>query len=258
MGKQAAALLDTASAEPSAGSLRTAGVAILLSAIVSIGFVAIDPPASGNNVHSILQSLVEIAPLHQWVHGVAMACITGLMFGYAVLSRRLGLQRTPVLLGLIAYAMGSMLMLIGTVIDGFVSTDTAALFLSGTEQAQQFAYWLIRALESVLLTDIARVAWVLQSVAAIAWSIALLRNRGLDRAVGIVGLAAGGMPAVAVFYAGSAMSTTTVVAILLVQGIWNVAAALWLLRKQPRVEPAVQGGGLLAGRAGGERRELAS
>jgi hypothetical protein len=80
------------------------------------------------------------------------------MFGFTVLSQRLGLRRAPVLAALIAYGAGSMLMLVATVIDGFISTDMAALFVTGTPEAVRTGYWMIQAVAGVALTDIARVA----------------------------------------------------------------------------------------------------
>jgi hypothetical protein len=216
-------------------STRAAGIAILSSAILSIVFVALDPGATGNDALSVLQSMVQNQQMHQIVHIVAMACVTGLMYGYAVLSQRLGLDRTPVVIGLVSYGLGSVLMLIATILDGFVSTDTAAMFVGGSPEAVRTGLWIINTISGVMLTDFARVAWVFQSVAAIAWSLALLPKRGLSRTIGVVGLFAGALPAAAVFIAGANMSATVVVGILLAQGIWNVAAATLLLRSQPAV-----------------------
>jgi hypothetical protein len=186
--------------------------------------------ASGSDPLSILQSMVQIGPSHQLIHFVAMACIGGFMFGYTVLSQRLGLRRAPVLIGLIAYGFGSMLMLIATTIDGFISTDTAALFVTKSPEAVRVAYWMIQTMAGVALTDIARVSWILQSVAAIAWAFALLSERGFTRKLGMVGLVSGALPAIAIFVAGARMTETVVVAILVVQGIWNLTAAAYLLR----------------------------
>jgi hypothetical protein len=197
--------------------------------------------ATGSDPLSILQSMVQIQQWHQFVHIVAMACIGGFMFGYTVLSQRLGLRRAPVLAGLIAYGFGSVLMFIATVIDGFISTDTAALFVTKSPEAVRVGYWMVQAIAGVALTDIARVAWVCQSVAALAWAFSLLRERGLARKLGVVGLVSGALPAGAVFAAGSHMTETVVVGILLVQLIWNLTAATYLLTgsKVPRTaDPA--------------------
>lgn len=216
--------------EPESNSpARTAGFVIILSALASIAAVALDSSAHGNDPLSILQSMVKIRESHQLVHVVAMACIGGLMFGFTVLSQRLGLRRAPVLAGLIAYGAGSMLMLIATLIDGFISTDMAALFATKSPEAVRAGYWMIQAVAGVGLTDIASLAWVFQAVAAVAWSLALLRDAGLARWVGMVGLVTGALPGVAVVVAGSHMTPTVVVGILLVQAIWNLTAGTYLL-----------------------------
>ena len=219
---------------PVGGDARLAGFAILASAIVSTATVALDCGASGTTTQEILQSMVQIQSWHQNVHVVAMACICGLMYGYTVLSQRLDLWRAPVLIGLLTYALGSVLMLVATLLDGFISTGIAADFVTGTPEAMQAARWMIHVVESIALTDIARVAWVLQSVAAIAWSIALLRDAGPRRVTGCVGLVAGALPAAMVIVAGSKMDLGVVVGTLLLQAVWNIAAGVLLLRDRQR------------------------
>jgi hypothetical protein len=209
---------------------RGAGCAIALSALASIAAVALDSSARGSDPLAILQSMVALRDTHQLVHIVAMACIGGLTLGFTVLAQRLGLRRLPVLAGLIAYSAGSMLMLVATIIDGFISTDTAALFATKSPEAVRVGYWMIQALAGVALTDIARVAWVCQSVAAVAWSLAMLRDAGLARKAGVVGLVTGALPGVAVVAVGAHMTEIVVVGILLVQALWNLTAATYLLR----------------------------
>lgn len=223
-----------AATRPAVANARLAGLAILASAIVSTATVALDRGASGKTTQEILQSMVQIQSWHQDVHVVAMVCICGLMYGYTVLSQRLDLRRSSVLIGLITYALGSALMLAATLLDGFISTGIAADFVNGTPEAAQAARWMIHVVESIALTDIARVAWVLQSAAAIAWSVALLRDAGMRRVVGCIGLVAGGLPAVLVIAAGAQMDLGVVVGTLLLQAVWNVASGVLMLR-----EPAI-------------------
>jgi hypothetical protein len=63
---------------------------------------------------------------------------------------------------------------------------------------------MIQAVAGVALTDIARVAWVCQSVTAVAWSLALLCDAGLARKTGVIGLVTGALPGLAVVVAGRA------------------------------------------------------
>jgi len=212
---------------------RGAGLIIITSALASIAAVALDTGAQGRDALSILQSMVNIRESHQLVHVVAMACLGGLMFGFTVLSQRLGLRRAPVLAGLIAYGAGSMLMFIATIIDGFISTDTAAMFVNGSPEAVRTGYWMIQAMAGVALIDIARVAWVCQSLAAVAWSLALLDSEGWMRKAGMAGLVIGALPGVAIVVAGANMAQTLVVGVLLLQGVWNLGAAACLLVGAP-------------------------
>ena len=212
---------------------RMAGVIVLLGTIVSTATVAMDQGPAGKDPLTILQGMVKILAWHKEVHVIAMACICALIYGGVVLSRRLGLQRGPVLFGLITYVLGSTLMFIGTIIDGFVSTGIAAAFVNGSPEAVKAGYWMIQAAENVVLTDMAQVAWVLQSVAAVSWGVALLRDRGIRRNIGVVGLVAGALPGIAVIAAGSNMDLTVVIATLLLQAVWNIAVGILLLRDKP-------------------------
>lgn len=220
------------------GNVHAAGLAIAISAIASIAAVAMDSAVSGKDMLSIMQGIISVQQPHMIVHLVAMACVLGLTFGYVVFSRRLGLHRTPVMVGLIAYCFGSVLMLVATVIDGFVSTDTAAMFVNRAPDVLKIGYWIMLTLENVVLTDVAKIAWVFQSVAVLSWAIALLPEGGMRRAVGLIGLATGAAPAIAVFVVGSNMSAVVVVGILLLQAIWNLtAASLLLFWKAPASVP---------------------
>jgi hypothetical protein len=213
-----------------ADSSRLAGFVIVASAVASITAVALDGMASGSDALSVMQSMVKLQASHQFVHIVAMACLAGLTFGYSVLSQRLGLRRAPVLAGLVTYGFGSMLMMIAAVIDGFISTDIAAMFVGKSPEAVKAGYWMIQAASNGALIDLARVSWVFQSIAALCWSVALLGEKAYARKIGMLGLVVGTLPAVAVFQAGSAMTDTVVITILLLQAVWNLAAASVLIK----------------------------
>jgi len=217
-------------------NLRAAGLAIVVSAIVSIVAIALDSGASGNDALSIMKSMIKIQQSHQLAHVVAMACLGGLMYGYTAFSQRLGLHRAPVMAALIAYGLGTVLMFLGTIIDGFVATDTALMFVDQAPDLLKTGFWMIQTMAGVVLIDLAKVAWVLQSIAVLFWAVALLQERGLKRAIGVFGLVVGALPAITVFVVGSAMTDMVVVGILMMQAVWNIAAAtlLLLIEKQDK------------------------
>ena len=120
-------------------------------------------------------------------------------------------------------------MLFATVIDGFISTDTALAFVDKAPEVMNTGFSIIRVLSGVMLVDLAKVAWVFQSVAVLFWACALLRERGGDKALGVVGMIAGALPAVIVVAYGSRMTDLVVVGILLLQAVWNLSAAALLV-----------------------------
>jgi len=65
----------------------------------------------------------------------------------------------------------------------------------------------------------------------------LLRERGMPRVIGAIGLLAGALPAAIVFVVGSHMTDAIVVGILLAQAIWNLAAATLLIGRRRKYEP---------------------
>ncbi|WP_310268114.1 hypothetical protein [Roseateles saccharophilus] len=208
---------------------RAAGIAIALATVVSTVFVALDESGGGQGQLAILQSIAQLAALKAAVHGVAIASLCAYAFGYTALTRRLSLQRPAVLAGLAAYLMGCVALVGATVVDGFVIPHLAADAIVGSPMRLQVGYELVHA-AGIALTDAAKIGWLLQAAGALAWAGVLMGEAGLARVVGIVGAVANLAMGAAVLGAGVNMSMTAILTILLAQLVWNVAAALWLVR----------------------------
>ena len=222
--------------DPTMQRTRSAGIAIATAAIVSTIFVALDRSGGGNNPLEILQGIARLQGLKELVHAVAIASVCAFAFGYATLARRLGLQGPLVLAGLTTYLIGCIAMIGATITDGFVTTHIAMDAITGTPERVAFAYNLIR-YAGVALNDMARLGWLLQAVGTLAWSAALVQQRGFHRTAGVVGVLSSLL--VIVLIAGSAtyMTMTSLLSVLVAQLAWNVAAAVLLVRKPVNAEP---------------------
>ncbi|MES2047006.1 MAG: hypothetical protein V4447_01290 [Pseudomonadota bacterium] len=207
-----------------------AGFAIACATLLSILFVALDEGASGATPLAIMQSMLKMRDMKALVHGVAIASVLAYAFGYASLAARLDLRRPLVLAGLTTYLIGCVAMIGATILDGFISTDVAAQFVKASPEGIKLGYNLIVFL-GVAITDLAKLGWVLQACAALAWAIVLIAERGLYRTVGLIGLLSGGLVLTAVLASGANMSLTAILSILLAQAIWNLAAATLLIRR---------------------------
>src|SRR6476619_5275012 len=217
-----------AGSNPSAHPTRSAGIAIAAATIVSTVFVALDRSGGGSNALEVLQVIAKLQVLKEVVHGVAIASVCAYAFGYAALARRLGLARPLVLAGLPLYLLGCVAMIGATILDGFVTPHIAMDAIAGSAYAVKFAYALIRSI-GIVLNDLAKLGWILQAVGTLAWSFALLRDRGLNGAVGMIGFLSSTL--VIALIAGSAthMSMTSLLSVLLAQLIWNLEAAVLLV-----------------------------
>lgn len=222
--------------DPSIQRTRSAGIAIATAAIVSTIFVALDRSGGGSNPLEILQGIARLQGLKELVHAVAIASVCAFAFGYATLARRLGLQRPLVLAGLTAYLIGCIAMIGATITDGFVTTHIAVDAITGTPEHVAFAYNLIH-YAGVALNDMAKLGWLLQAAGTLAWSAALVQQRGFHRTAGVVGMLSSLL--VIVLIAGSAtyMTMTSLLSVLVAQLAWNVAAAVLLVRKPVIAKP---------------------
>ena len=224
---------------PALPDQRSAGALMLVAAIASIVFVAIDPVAGGDDARAILQSMTANAPMHRIVHAVEMACLFGLAFGMASLAARLGAQRPVVRAGAMAYLAGSLAMLGAAVVDGFVTVDAASYFLRdghSVETGREVVHMCY-----AVIQDLAMVSWFLQSIGVLALASALVRERGARRVGGVVGLVTGALPPIAILASYPRMDTAVVVGILLVQLAWNLVVAGLLLRRDDGAAASADG-----------------
>ena len=220
---------------------RAAGVLMLASAIVSIVFVALDPEVSASTSRAILEAMVANGPTHRIVHAVELACVLGLAFGFTSLAARIGTQRSAVRGGLIAYLVGCLAMVIAAVTDGFITGDVAAYYLQAGHSVDTGREMIH--LCYAVVQDFAAASWFFQSVGVLAMAFALLRERGLQRVVGVLGLATGAVPPIAILATWPTMDSAVVIGILSAQLVWNVAAAALLMR-----QPASRAAGMTMSR----------
>ncbi len=208
---------------------RVAGLLMLAAAVVSIVFVALDPEVTATTSRAILEAMVANVTTHRIVHAVELACVLGLAFGFTSLAARIGTQRSAVRGALIAYLVGCLAMVIAAVTDGFITGDVAAYYLQAGHSVDTGREMIH--LCYTVVQDFAAASWFFQSVGVLAMACALLRERGAHRVVGVLGLATGALPPIAIVATWPAMDGGVVIGILSAQLVWNVAASVLLMRR---------------------------
>jgi hypothetical protein len=210
---------------------------MLAAAIVSIVFVALDPVVDANTSRAILQGIAANGPVHRLVHAVELACVLALAFGFASLGVRTGLRRPAVLGACIAYFVGCLAMVGAAITDGFITGDVAAYYLQAGHSVDTGREMIH--LCYVAIQDLAAASWFFQCIGVLAMALALLRERGLPRIVGTLGLATGAVSPAAIVATWPTMDTAVVVGVLCAQLVWNAAAATLLLRRVASAGPVL-------------------
>jgi hypothetical protein len=210
---------------------RLAATAMALAAVLSIVLVALEPEVRAHGARAVLEAVAANAPIHQLVHAAESLFVLVLAHGVTSLGRRLGLARTAVRFGLLAYLAGALAMLAATTFDGFV-TPTVALTWLRPDHDIQAGLEAIR-FAGIAVQSFAAVSWGLQAVGALSLSAALFADGGVRRRLGLIGLLAGAAPVVAMMAAWPAMDTMVVVGILLTQAAWNFVCVAALWRREP-------------------------
>lgn len=224
-----AATLPSPAAAPRSANA-SPGWALVLAAVASTVAVALDQGAGGHNPQEILRNIGQLQSLKGLVHGVAIAATCLYAFAHASLAQRLGPRRPAVTAGLVAYLLGCVALLGATLLDGFVTPQVALDGAAATAPERlRFAYDLVHYL-GIVLTDLAKLGWVLQAAGVLLWSSVLVQGTGRSRWVGAIGLLSSALMLVAVIGSPLSMSMAPILAVLVSQLLWNVTAGAWLIR----------------------------
>jgi len=218
---------DAASAAPIG---RVAGAALIAASILSVVALGFDPDISGHDSREILQGIIAATRVHQAVHIAEMLSLGGFAFGFTSLARGLGLQRPAVLAGLVAYLAGCLAMLGAATLDGFVTPDIAAGFITRSPADIDVGMNLLR-FTGILLQNLADLSFVLLAAGTLLWALALIAGRVPHRVTGAIGLASGIVPIILVVLHLD-QDPTSLIMVLVAQSAWNIAAAILLLRSE--------------------------
>ncbi len=169
---------------------RIAGGVLIGCALASLTALSLDQAATASETRELLQQIAALGPTRGAVHAVQMTCLTGYAFSFTVLSMKLGIKRPPVLAGLIAFLFGTVMMLIATVNDGFLTSAVAARFAAAPDIDLEIARDLIR-FGNMSVTYFGDLAFALMGAGTALWSLTLARFGLIGRLGSLVGLITG-------------------------------------------------------------------
>jgi hypothetical protein len=217
---------------------RPAAIALVAGTLLSMIAVAAHPTVSGGGGASqILIELVKGRAADEHVHAAVILLMGGYLFGFIGFAGRIGLHRTPVRLGLIAYGIGTLGMIGAALNDGFITPALAAAFVGSAPEKADVALAVLM-YGWTAIQDLSKLGFIGMSLGMLGVSLPLLRERGFPRIVGCTGLISGVLPVAFLILAKADLAPPLLIAILAVQSIWNLAAAALLIHRRADLAPA--------------------
>lgn len=218
-------------ANPSAKRNATfvSGAILLAATLLEIPAMAHHPSVSAHDVGEAIVLISRISRLAADVHAFLMAMLLLVACGLWELAALRGLHRPLIRCAVLAYGVGVMFMLGAATVSGFLTGEVAEVLRRSTAGALTNE-GLLLAFCRILNQSCAQIAVVAMSIGIGLWAIDLLRASGVVRLVGLLGVV-GSLATIMGLLGGSLrLDVLGMSIVVLVQGVWNIAIALLLMR----------------------------
>jgi hypothetical protein len=208
---------------------RVPGAVLVGGSLFAVLAMAHHPNPGGADFAAWARTVERIGTLNEAVHGTMIALVGVLTWALTMFAIRRGVYRSLVTLGLVAWAMGAMSMIIAPVLNGFVITDIARRAVASPESADTLRVML----QAILAGDhvIALIGVVAMSAAIVFWSADLAAQAGHARWAGLFGLMAGLAPLVGAISLRQ-VSMEGMLLALLAWAIWFVAIGTLMIQRK--------------------------
>ena len=210
---------------------RAAALLMFLPALLSLVIVLHHPilhEADRQSASALSHGIGRIETANAVFHGIVLLLLSAQALGLYSFAERLGLSRLSVRAGAMLYGAATIIMFIPGIFDGFVTP------LLGTMRANDpasccggLAGSLV--IEWAIIQAFTKVAFALQALGLLCWSIALLGEKGWRRWTGVVGAMIAIAPLVMLSAMTHSIDPTRLAEIVMFEALWSMAAAsmLW-------------------------------
>lgn len=211
---------------------RAPGILLLSASVLEVLGMAHHPSVHTSDVSQAVVQIAQFSTLSAVVHGLLIAFMLLIAYGFVDFAVRRGLHHPLVRAGTLAYGCGVIIMIGAAMTSGFITPGLASLVAHATPVDLQIDGQLLL-LCRVLNQSCANVAVVAMSVGIVCWSVDLWRSPGLHRAIGILGCVVGLVPSLALTLGRLHLDVHGMSAVVVVQAAWNIAVAFLLIRRDP-------------------------
>jgi hypothetical protein len=206
-----------------------AGIVLAVASVLEIAAMAHHPTVRSSATAQAVQEISTMAPLAALVHGALLAFMLVAAYGLSEFVLRRDVRRPLIRAGAIAYGAGVIVMLGAAMVSGFIVADLVRLTPHATTVDLQINVQLL-VLCRVLNQTWANFGVIAMSLGIALWSVDLLRDLGLPRLVGVLGLLVSAAPALALMLGLVHLDVHGMAAVVLLQALWNIAIGLAMMR----------------------------
>jgi hypothetical protein len=203
------------------------GLALVLGSIAMVGMMAFHP--TGRDLYT-----GHFADGMKWVHLVALANAGLLLFGFIGLSHRLGFARTDVIAAACAYLLAIMTVMTPIAISAFVMPSLESQLIAAKAVADTNKLASLMSLFSfcgMLIQAFVNVFVITASTAMLFWSIAMLRTQRFAKWLGFTGVLIASALIITLLAGHLRMSVHGFGTAMLATAIWNISAAIVMIRR---------------------------
>jgi hypothetical protein len=208
-----------------------AGWALAAGSVLSVIFMMYHPAVHTHDMAEFVEKIDAGAWVNGLVHGSLIALSGVMVYGFSVLCAHLGFQSGWVRAGLISYIAGALAMGLAALISGFVIPEVAGYYQGESKENLELLRHLLRLARAINQVS-SRVGVAALSLAVLLWSVRLWSFSPSTRPVGLLGWLCGGVPLAAILTGYLPMNIHGVLAYLVAQTVWTLAAAALLIRER--------------------------
>ena len=229
--------VPAAPASVSVAADRALRAAIALCALATLALLASHPAPAGHGLVDLINAEARDRVRDAMVHGGFIVILATLLVCFTFFSRRLGMERVPVVAGLVAYCIGCGALMLSMLIDGFAVPAIATRFSDapggGDLKSAETSFLLCGTLVRFLMP----LGLLFQAAAMLAWSAVIVRDAGWRRAVGICGVAAALFLGTALLAAPPMLEQHLFLGGIVLECLWYLALAGLLYDRSGAIAP---------------------
>jgi hypothetical protein len=174
----------------------------------------------------LLQAQARDQLIAALVHGGFIVTLGALLVCFVFLYRFLGTDRIPVVLGFVAFCVGSGALMASMLVDGFVTPAIAVRFAQTLAPADLGSARTLLVICGTLIRFLMPMGIIFQGIAMLGFSAALLGRGGLARAAGIYGLLVGTILCGGLWVVPPSMAEHALLTAILLQATWYFALSV--------------------------------